>query len=55
MSLAHQRSCLHSAALSVLQMNKMNMKPSDAKLKTLKHLSLIELDRKGHVRLAPRL
>ncbi|XP_058857190.1 spindle and kinetochore-associated protein 2-like isoform X1 [Acipenser ruthenus] len=44
-----------SAALSVLQMNKMNMKPSDAKLKTLKHLSLIELDRKGHVRLAPRL
>ncbi|XP_058854253.1 spindle and kinetochore-associated protein 2-like isoform X2 [Acipenser ruthenus] len=44
-----------SAALSVLQMNKMNMKPSDTKLKILKHLSLIELDRKGHVRLAPRL
>ncbi|KAK1157436.1 spindle and kinetochore-associated protein 2-like [Acipenser oxyrinchus oxyrinchus] len=44
-----------SAALSVLQMNKMNMKPSDAKLKTLKHLSLIEMDRKGHVCLASRL
>ncbi|XP_005986852.1 spindle and kinetochore-associated protein 2 isoform X2 [Latimeria chalumnae] len=41
----------NSAALSVMQMTKMNMKPTDAKLKTLKHLSIIELDKKGYVKI----
>ncbi|XP_029546879.1 SKA complex subunit 2 [Salmo trutta] len=41
----------NSGALSLPKMKQMNMKVSDAKLKTLQHLSLIELDKKGHVRL----
>ncbi|XP_066552330.1 SKA complex subunit 2 [Amia ocellicauda] len=41
-------------ALSLQQMRQMNMKPSDAKLNTLQHLSLITLDKKGRVRLAAR-
>ncbi|XP_071029265.1 SKA complex subunit 2 [Oncorhynchus clarkii lewisi] len=41
----------NSGALSFQKMKQMNMKVSDAKLKTLQHLSLIELDKKGHVRL----
>ncbi|XP_021479345.2 spindle and kinetochore-associated protein 2 [Oncorhynchus mykiss] len=41
----------NSGALSLQKMKQMNMKVSDAKLKTLQHLSLIELDKKGHVRL----
>ncbi|XP_029483437.1 spindle and kinetochore-associated protein 2 isoform X1 [Oncorhynchus nerka] len=41
----------NSGSLSLQKMKQMNMKVSDAKLKTLQHLSLIELDKKGHVRL----
>uniref|UniRef100_A0AAY5KBK7 Protein FAM33A n=1 Tax=Esox lucius TaxID=8010 RepID=A0AAY5KBK7_ESOLU len=41
----------HCGALSLQKMKQMNMKVSEAKLKTLQHLSLIELDKKGHVRL----
>ncbi|KAL0994461.1 hypothetical protein UPYG_G00122540 [Umbra pygmaea] len=40
-----------SGALSLQKMKQMNIKVSDAKMKTLQHLSLIELDNKGHVRL----
>uniref|UniRef100_UPI00398E741C SKA complex subunit 2 isoform X2 n=1 Tax=Pristiophorus japonicus TaxID=55135 RepID=UPI00398E741C len=42
----------NSAALSVLQMSKLNMKANEAKLKTLKALEVLQLDRKGHVRLS---
>ncbi|XP_054482105.1 spindle and kinetochore-associated protein 2 [Anoplopoma fimbria] len=38
-------------SVSVQKMKQMKMKVSDAKLKVLQHLSLVELDRKGHVRL----
>ncbi|KAJ7997014.1 hypothetical protein DPEC_G00224520 [Dallia pectoralis] len=41
----------NSGALSVQKMKQMNIKVSEVKLKTLQHLSLIELDKKGHVRL----
>uniref|UniRef100_A0A3B3SUF8 Protein FAM33A n=1 Tax=Paramormyrops kingsleyae TaxID=1676925 RepID=A0A3B3SUF8_9TELE len=44
----------NSGTLNSMQMKKMNMKLSEAKLKTLKHLSLIEVDKKGCVRLATR-
>ncbi|KAL4660553.1 spindle and kinetochore-associated protein 2 [Arapaima gigas] len=44
----------NSGTLSLPQMKKMNMKVSDAKLKTLKHLSKIEIDKKGNVRLVAR-
>ncbi|KAK1882434.1 Spindle and kinetochore-associated protein 2 [Dissostichus eleginoides] len=40
-----------NAPLSVQKMKQMKMKVSDAKLKALQQLSLVELDRKGHVRL----
>lgn len=40
-----------SGSLSVQKMKQLKMKVSDAKLKVLQHLSLVELDRKGHVRL----
>ncbi|XP_043910210.1 spindle and kinetochore-associated protein 2 [Protopterus annectens] len=39
-------------ALSVMQMSKMSMKVTDAKIKILKHLSIIELNKKGHIRLS---
>ncbi|CAB1316512.1 unnamed protein product [Coregonus sp. 'balchen'] len=39
----------NSGALSLQKMKQMNMKVSDAKLKTLQHLCVIELDKKGHV------
>ncbi|XP_078122998.1 SKA complex subunit 2 isoform X1 [Sander vitreus] len=42
----------NSGSLSVQKMKQLKMKVSDAKLKVLQHLSLVELDRKGHVRLA---
>ncbi|XP_028451173.1 SKA complex subunit 2 isoform X3 [Perca flavescens] len=42
----------NSGSLSVQKMKQLKMKGSDAKLKVLQHLSLVELDRKGHVRLA---
>ncbi|XP_007904376.1 spindle and kinetochore-associated protein 2 [Callorhinchus milii] len=38
--------------LSVLKMNKLNMKVTEAKIKTLKTLEVIQLDKKGHVRLS---
>ncbi|KAK9536073.1 hypothetical protein VZT92_005885 [Zoarces viviparus] len=38
-------------SLSEQKMKQLKMKGSDAKLKVLQHLSLVELDRKGHVRL----
>ncbi|XP_032388996.1 SKA complex subunit 2 isoform X2 [Etheostoma spectabile] len=41
-----------NSSLSVQKMKQLKMKVSDAKLKVLQHLSLVELDRKGHVRLA---
>ncbi|KAF3841423.1 hypothetical protein F7725_007285 [Dissostichus mawsoni] len=46
-----QHSSTDSAPLSVQKMKQMKMKVSDAKLKALQQLSLVELDRKGHVRL----
>lgn len=42
---------LCSGFLSVQKMKQLKMKVSDAKLKVLQHLSLVELDRKGHIRL----
>ncbi|XP_040007272.1 spindle and kinetochore-associated protein 2 [Xiphias gladius] len=42
----------NSGSLSVQKMKHLKMKVSNAKLKVLQHLSLVELDRKGHVRLA---
>ncbi|XP_035522065.1 spindle and kinetochore-associated protein 2 [Morone saxatilis] len=41
----------NSSFLSVQKMKQLKMKVSDAKLKVLQHLSLVALDRKGHVRL----
>ncbi|XP_033970080.1 spindle and kinetochore-associated protein 2 [Trematomus bernacchii] len=46
-----QHSSTDSAPLSVQKMKQMKMKVSEAKLKALQQLSLVELDRKGHVRL----
>ncbi|KAJ8402204.1 hypothetical protein AAFF_G00370690 [Aldrovandia affinis] len=43
-----------SRPLSLQQMKKMNVKANDSMLKTLKHLSVIELDKKGHACLAER-
>ncbi|KAM9348687.1 SKA complex subunit 2 [Symphorus nematophorus] len=40
-----------NSSLSVQKMKQLKMKVSDAKLKVLQHLSLVELDRRGHVRL----
>ncbi|XP_035864729.1 spindle and kinetochore-associated protein 2 isoform X2 [Sander lucioperca] len=42
----------NNSSLSVQKMKQLKMKVSDAKLKVLQHLSLVECDRKGHVRLA---
>ncbi|XP_036381324.1 spindle and kinetochore-associated protein 2 isoform X2 [Megalops cyprinoides] len=44
----------NSKPLSLQQMKKMNPKVNDAMLKTLKHLSVIKMDNKGHVCLAAR-
>ncbi|KAI1903490.1 hypothetical protein AGOR_G00027730 [Albula goreensis] len=44
----------NSRPLSLQQMKKMNVKANDAMLKTLKHLSVIDLDKKGHACLAGR-
>ncbi|XP_051242413.1 TIP41-like protein isoform X2 [Dicentrarchus labrax] len=41
----------NSSSLSVQKMKQLKMNVSDAKLKVLQHLSLVALDRKGHVRL----
>ncbi|XP_042355549.1 spindle and kinetochore-associated protein 2 [Plectropomus leopardus] len=41
-----------SGPLSVQKMKQLKMKVSDSKLKVLQHLSLVEVDRKGHIRLA---
>ncbi|XP_062448674.1 spindle and kinetochore-associated protein 2 isoform X2 [Rhea pennata] len=38
-------------ALSVSQMNKMNMKATDSRVRILKELSLVELDKQGNVKL----
>lgn len=40
---------LCSGSISVQKMKQLKMKVSDAKLKVLQHLSLVELDRKGNV------
>ncbi|XP_059829591.1 spindle and kinetochore-associated protein 2 isoform X1 [Hypanus sabinus] len=42
----------NSSALTVMQMMKLNMKATEAELKTLKALELIQLDKKGRVRLS---
>ncbi|XP_067866796.1 spindle and kinetochore-associated protein 2-like isoform X2 [Heterodontus francisci] len=42
----------NSCALSVMQMNKLNMKATESKLKTLKALEVLQLDKKGRVRLS---
>uniref|UniRef100_A0A8C8RFC9 Protein FAM33A n=1 Tax=Pelusios castaneus TaxID=367368 RepID=A0A8C8RFC9_9SAUR len=39
------------AALSVAQMNKMNMKATDSRLKILKELSIVEIDKQGNAKL----
>ncbi|XP_044078410.1 spindle and kinetochore-associated protein 2 isoform X2 [Siniperca chuatsi] len=41
----------NSGYLSVQKMKQLKMKVSDAKVKVLQHLSLVELDRKGYIRL----
>uniref|UniRef100_A0A3P8T086 Protein FAM33A n=1 Tax=Amphiprion percula TaxID=161767 RepID=A0A3P8T086_AMPPE len=41
----------NSGSLSLHEMKQLKMKPSDAKLKILQHLSLVELDRKGLLRM----
>lgn len=41
----------YSGALSVQKMKSLKMKVSDSKLRLLQHLSLVEQDRKGQVRL----
>uniref|UniRef100_UPI003AAF9899 SKA complex subunit 2 n=1 Tax=Centroberyx gerrardi TaxID=166262 RepID=UPI003AAF9899 len=40
-----------SGSLSLQKMKQLNMKVSDAKLKILQHLSLVELDKEGNIRL----
>ncbi|XP_032934349.1 spindle and kinetochore-associated protein 2 isoform X2 [Catharus ustulatus] len=40
------------AALSLSQMNKMNMKATDSRIKILKELEIVELDKQGNVKLA---
>ncbi|XP_072515285.1 SKA complex subunit 2 [Salminus brasiliensis] len=47
----HFSSEKNRAALSLQKMKKLNMKVSDAAVKTLQHLSLIETDKKGSVSL----
>ncbi|XP_061105029.1 spindle and kinetochore-associated protein 2 isoform X1 [Conger conger] len=44
----------NSRPLSLQQMKKMNVNTNEATLKTLQHLSVIELDKKGFARLAER-
>ncbi|XP_072209537.1 spindle and kinetochore-associated protein 2 [Excalfactoria chinensis] len=39
------------AALSITQMNKMNMKATDTRIRILKELGIVELDKQGNVRL----
>ncbi|XP_059685188.1 spindle and kinetochore-associated protein 2 isoform X3 [Gavia stellata] len=39
------------AALSVSQMNKMNMKATDSRIRILKELAVVELDKQGNVKL----
>ncbi|XP_056362925.1 spindle and kinetochore-associated protein 2 [Oenanthe melanoleuca] len=39
-------------ALSLSQMNKMNMKATDSRIKILKELGIVELDKQGNVKLA---
>ncbi|XP_049659094.1 spindle and kinetochore-associated protein 2 isoform X2 [Accipiter gentilis] len=39
------------AALSVSQMNKMNMKATDSRIRILKELAIVELDKQGNVKL----
>ncbi|XP_070700163.1 SKA complex subunit 2 [Pempheris klunzingeri] len=41
----------NNSSITTQKMKQLKMKVSDAKLKVLEHLSLVELDRKGHVRL----
>ncbi|XP_009955289.1 PREDICTED: spindle and kinetochore-associated protein 2 [Leptosomus discolor] len=41
----------NKAALSVLQMNKMNMKATDPRIGILKELAIVELDKQGNVKL----
>ncbi|KAM8797364.1 spindle and kinetochore-associated protein 2 isoform 1-T1 [Eudromia elegans] len=40
------------AALSISQMNKMNFKATDSRVRILKELSIVELNKQGHVKLA---
>lgn len=42
----------YSAALSLSQMNKMNMKATDSRIKILEELGIVELDKQGNVKLA---
>ncbi|XP_071673184.1 spindle and kinetochore-associated protein 2 isoform X1 [Patagioenas fasciata] len=39
------------APLSILQMNKMNMKATDSRIQILKELAIVELDKQGNVKL----
>ncbi|XP_014808885.1 PREDICTED: spindle and kinetochore-associated protein 2 [Calidris pugnax] len=39
------------AALSISQMNKMNMKATDSRIQILKELAIVELDKQGNVKL----
>lgn len=41
----------YRAALSVSQMNKMNMKATDSRIQILKELAIVELDKQGNVKL----
>lgn len=42
----------YRAALSLSQMNKMNMKATDSRIKILEELEIVELDKEGNVKLA---
>lgn len=45
----------HRAALSVSQMNKMNMKATDSRIQILKELGIVELDEQGNIKLAVQM
>ena len=40
----------YRAALSVSQMNKINMKATDSRVRVLKELDIVELDKQGNVK-----
>lgn len=41
----------YRAALSISQMNKMNMRATDTRIRILKELAIVELDKQGNVKL----